>query len=190
MRNGLRAPLDDMILLSLSSVLEKKSKCSFSDLVKECFTRYPTYYSLSEIPEYPDSLKLDRPLRSLRSKGLLKGSPKTHYSFTKAGKEYLDNLKRINMGKGVPKQNNITRSPLLQKTEEVLKSKDFKIFKKSPNKFSPENMRFRSIMAVTLETPKKVLLKETELLIDLAKKKGAKTLAKYLKIYTNYYSGK
>lgn len=190
MRNRQKTSLDNMILLSLFSVLETKNVCSFSDLVKECFTRYPTYFSLSEIPEYPDSLKLDRPLRSLKYKGLLKGSPRTNLSFTKAGKEHYYKFNKANGGKSLPKQKNTTRSPLLRKAEEVLKSKDFNMYKKSPSKFSPSNMRFRSIMEVTLETPKKVLLTKIRFLTDIARRKDEKIMVKYLKVYTDLYDFK
>jgi len=76
-----------LILFALYSVASNKEKCDFERLVKECFTLSPETFSFSKYPQWPDSLKLDRQLRTLRKRKLIKGDPKTSFSLTKLGKK-------------------------------------------------------------------------------------------------------
>ena len=86
----------DLILFSIHSLISKKEDCTFERLVKECFTFFPRAFNFSEYPEWPDSRKLDRSLRSLRQERLIDGDPKTFFSLTKKGeKEALEIEKRL-----------------------------------------------------------------------------------------------
>jgi len=76
-----------LILFALYSVASNKEKCDFERLVKECFALSPETFSFSKYPQWPDSLKLDRQLRTLRKRKLIKGDPKTAFSLTKLGKK-------------------------------------------------------------------------------------------------------
>ena len=78
--------INNLILFGLYSVIENKEKCTFERLVKECFTLFPKAFGFSQHPQWPDSRKLDRPLRSLRKERLILGDPKTSFSLTKSGK--------------------------------------------------------------------------------------------------------
>jgi len=47
---------------------------TFEHLVKECFDRFPESFSFYRYKNWPDSLKLDRPIRKLRRNyGYIKG---------------------------------------------------------------------------------------------------------------------
>ncbi len=61
--------------------------CSFEDLVDECFTLFPKSFDFPYHHQWPDARKLDRPLRQLRKKKLIKGDPKSFFSLTKLGKK-------------------------------------------------------------------------------------------------------
>ena len=76
--------LNDLIVFSIYSAGDK---CTFEELVKECFSRFPEYFSFPKIKKWPDARKLDRPLRTLRERKLIKGGPKTYFSLTKLGKD-------------------------------------------------------------------------------------------------------
>ena len=78
-------PIPELILFSIYSVTSGREKCDFERLIKECFTLYPETFSFSKCPLWPDSRKLDRPLRTLRQRKLIKGDPKTLFSLTKTG---------------------------------------------------------------------------------------------------------
>lgn len=79
--------INNLILFSIYSILEKKQKCSFEGLIKECFTLFPEAFGFPKYQKWPDSRKLDRPLRLLRKKKLITGNPKTYFSLTKTGKK-------------------------------------------------------------------------------------------------------
>jgi hypothetical protein len=84
--------INNLILFAIYSVCAKKSKCTFEELIKECFTLFPKTFSLSRYPKWPDSRKLDRPLRSLRKRKLIIGNPKTTFSLTKNGKKIAEGV--------------------------------------------------------------------------------------------------
>ena len=82
-----KAKITNLILFSINSVIKNKEKCTFERLIKECFTLFPEIFSFSKYPQWPDSLKLDRQLRTLRKRKLITGNPKTSFSLTKLGKK-------------------------------------------------------------------------------------------------------
>ena len=102
--------INSLILFSIYSVIEgdedksssslfaaareNKEKCTFERLVKECFTLFPKTFSFSKYPQWPDSRKLDRPLRLLRRKKLISGNPKTAFSLTKSGRKIVEEMVR------------------------------------------------------------------------------------------------
>ena len=77
----------DQILFTIYSVTSNREKCDFERLIKECFTLFPETFSFSKYPQWPDSLKLDRQLRTLRKRKLITGNPQTSFSLTKLGKK-------------------------------------------------------------------------------------------------------
>jgi len=79
--------ITDLILFGINSITENKEKCTFERLIKECFALFPETFSFSKYPHWPDSLKLDRQLRTLRKRKLITGDPKTYFSLTKLGKK-------------------------------------------------------------------------------------------------------
>jgi len=70
-----------------SSPVNNGGKCTLERLVKESFNSFPEAFCFSQYPEWPDSRKLDRPLRTLRKRKLITGNPKTYFSLTKLGKK-------------------------------------------------------------------------------------------------------
>ncbi len=84
-----KASINDLILFCL---LIKKPSCDFDDLLKECFRNFPKAFCFSKIKRWPDSRKLDRPLRTLRNKKFIKGSPEKGFSLTSSGKQKAEEL--------------------------------------------------------------------------------------------------
>jgi len=78
--------INELILLGIYSIVSNGEKCTFERLVKEGFNLFPEAFCFSQYPEWPDSRKLDRPLRTLRKRKLITGDPKTSFSLTKLGK--------------------------------------------------------------------------------------------------------
>ena len=180
-------PLESLILIGADSVLNKRKKCSFGVLVKECFTLFPEAFSLSEFPKWPDTLKLDRPLRKLKEKGYLKGNPNTHFTLTRYGESVVEELKSAHdfEGKQLVKKT-VTRSPDLALINEIRKSKEFQSFMKNRTAYSPNNMSIRGLTNFTLETPSKTVSNLLNYLRQLAKKSKDEDLAEFLSLYVDY----
>jgi len=79
--------INDLILFCIYSISEKKEKCGFERLMKECFNLFPLSFNFSSISKWPDSRKLDRTLRSLRAKKLIRGNPQTIFFLTNQGRK-------------------------------------------------------------------------------------------------------
>jgi len=77
--------IQDLIIFVLYSFGNKG--CSFEKLVKECFNQFPQVFALKNYPQWPDTRKLDRPLRGLRKKKLIRGEPQTFFTLTSSGKK-------------------------------------------------------------------------------------------------------
>jgi len=82
-----KVSINDLILFGIFSVAETSKKCSFEILTHKCFTLFPKIFTLQRYPEWPDTRKLDRPLRTLRDEKMITGSPKNLFSLTKRGKK-------------------------------------------------------------------------------------------------------
>ena len=91
MINKEKKSLNDLIIFCIYSL---GKKCSFEELVKECFSLFSEFLSFPKIKQWPDSRKLDRPLRILRKRRLITGSPKTSFSLTKLGKKRAEEIVR------------------------------------------------------------------------------------------------
>jgi len=87
--------ISNLIIFSIYSIYEKKGKCSFSDLVEECFASFPEKFFLAGIKKWPDSRKFDRPLRHLRRKKLIISSPNGDFKLTKTGEKIAKETARI-----------------------------------------------------------------------------------------------
>lgn len=88
----MKVPISDLILFSIYSVISGKGKCDFERLVKECFTLFPKTFSFPKYSQLPDSRKIDRPLRTLRKRRLIKGDPKTFFTLTKNGQKIAEEI--------------------------------------------------------------------------------------------------
>ncbi|MEA3344198.1 MAG: hypothetical protein U9Q16_00745 [Patescibacteria group bacterium] len=77
---------NELILFCIDSLAKDTGKCSFQNLLKESFALRPDIFRFPNIPQWPDSRKIDRPLRTLRKRKLITGSPQTFFSLTKKGK--------------------------------------------------------------------------------------------------------
>ncbi|KPJ71315.1 hypothetical protein AMJ50_02355 [Parcubacteria bacterium DG_74_3] len=82
-----KAPIHDLILFGIYSLVGNEKKCTFENLVYICFSLFPKAFCLSQHPKLPDSRKLDRPLRSLRRMKLIIGDPQSVFALTKQGRK-------------------------------------------------------------------------------------------------------
>ncbi len=87
-----KSAISDLIIFGIYSVSESKGECTFERLAKECFSLFPKAFSFSKYSQWPDTRKLDRPLRDLRKKKMVVGDPTTNFSLTKAGKKLAEEI--------------------------------------------------------------------------------------------------
>jgi hypothetical protein len=84
MKKNINLSINSLILFTVWLIIEKKEKCSFQRLVKDCFELFPETFSL-EPYSLPDSRKLDRPLRFLKAEKSIKVNSTGELSLTKKG---------------------------------------------------------------------------------------------------------
>jgi len=90
--------VNDLILCCMSKI--KNEKCTFENLIEICFQSFPKTFGFENHPNWPDSRKLDRPLRTLRKDDLIVGDPKTSFSLTEKGKKQsVKIVKKLNQKK-------------------------------------------------------------------------------------------
>ena len=87
--------IQNLIVFGIYSVTQICETCTFERLVAECFLDFPKVFGFRRYPEWPDSLKFDRVLRTLREKGLVVGGAGGRYSpgefsLTEFGKKILE----------------------------------------------------------------------------------------------------
>ncbi|MDD5606452.1 MAG: hypothetical protein PHN37_01135 [Candidatus Pacebacteria bacterium] len=87
--------INKLILYGLFSLLNKKEKCIFENILQECFLLFPEAFSFSLILKWPDARKIDRPLRSLRQKGIIKKDSNNCFSLSKQGEKEVQELVKI-----------------------------------------------------------------------------------------------
>lgn len=177
-----------LILFGIYSVLSKGETCTFERLIAECFINFPKVFCFKRYPQWPDSLKFDRPLRTLREKGLIVGGAGGKYSpgefsLTDFGEKIAKDTKAILDRKAVLSQ---TKKPSHERSIDdkwithLKNSIPFKNFLNSPENFSISETELRNLLRCTLETPIRILKQNLEYSKNLAKSYSEKGLLNFL----------
>jgi len=161
--------ISDLILFAIYLISKKKENCTFERLVAECFTQFPKVFAFKRYPEWPDALKLDRQLRTLREKGLIVGNVRGYFSLTEFGK-----LKAAEVEGSLKKQprKNKKTPPVRSGDDRLIiyikNSPVFERFVKKPDHLLITEAEFRNLMRCTLETPLRVVKQNFEYYKKLA----------------------
>lgn len=157
--------MHDLILLGIYYVTKKGETCTFERLVAECFNKFSRVFGFKRYPHWPDSLKFDRPLRTLRKKGFIIGSPKISFRLTKFGEkrveEILNQFKKGSVLEKDKKTKNV-RSADDKLIEYVKESQLYKDFLKNPENFIISEPKFRELLRCTMETPDRIIKQNLE----------------------------
>ncbi len=153
--------LENLILYGIYLTSEGGENCTFEKLVAECFSQFPKVFAFKRYPEWPDSLKFDRPLRKLREKGMIVGNIKDFFSLTEFGKQKVieieNTLKKVNVIFHKKRKDSQERS-IDDRLIAYLKDSDsFKKYINDPSNFSISEPEFRKLLRCTLETPLRVI---------------------------------
>ena len=177
-------PVAHLIVFGIYSILQRGENCTFEKLIEECFSLFPKVFSFSRHSEWPDSLKFDRTLRTLREKGLVVGNPNTFYSFTKFGEKIAKKTAQ-DLKTGLSKKI-ITEKPKrdaeINWVRNLQKSEAFHRFLKGEKSFIINNMELRSLLHCTLETPMRIVKQNLSYSINLAEEFKERDLLKFLKL--------
>jgi len=171
-----------LIAFGIYSVLVRGEKCTFEKLVAECFNLFPAVFSFARYPQWPDSLKFDRPLRTLREKGLIIGNPRTVFSLTKFGEKIAkDTAKILNIGvsKKTP-SHRIRRDAEINLMTSLKSNEIFQRFLKNKEGFSITEMEIRNLLHCTLEPPLRIVKQNLIYTKNLAKELNEKLMFEFL----------
>jgi hypothetical protein len=87
--------INELILFAIYSLNKSSKKCTFQDLINECFSLFPKEFCFSKYPKWPDARKLDRSLRTLREKKMISGNLQTFFGLTSSGKKMAEEITKI-----------------------------------------------------------------------------------------------
>ena len=175
-------PKENLILYGIHSVSKNGEGCSFERLVKECFTLFPKAFAFSRYPEWPDSLKFDRQMRTLRQRGWIVGGAKTTIALTNFGGKVAAETQQMLAGS---KSTGETIRKTLRGADTALvhslrESAAFKRFLGDKEGFSITEMELRALLRCTLETPPRVLKQNLQYSKNLASDYGERELVNFL----------
>jgi hypothetical protein len=171
-----------LIVFGIYSVLAKREKCTFEKLVAECFNLFPKTFSFARYPQWPDSIKFDRPLRTLREKGLIIGNPRGLFSLTKFGEKMAkDTAKVLKIGgqKKVPSYR-FKRDAEVNLITSLKTSEVFQRFLKNKDSSLITEMEVRNLLHCTLETPSRIVKQNLTYAKNLAKEFNEELLFNFL----------
>jgi hypothetical protein len=178
----MQTDLHSLLLICINNVVVNNEDCTFERLVYECFTNFPKAFCLFRYPQWPDSNKLDRPLRKLRERGLIVGSPKIGFLLTEDGKHQVGRAKKM-----------LEQQVKLKPTPRVLKGKErnfvayiktgelYQRFIRDKYNFDLTEQEFIGFLRATLETPKRVLRQNLAQYEKLAENFGDIDLQEFLR---------
>jgi len=156
--NYTQVDIHSLILVCIDNVISNNDDCTFERLVYECFGNYPKVFSLFRYPQWPDSNKLDRPLRKLRERGLVVGSPKLGFLLTEDGKHKVSRIRKtLALQKQTKPKQRILKGKERNFVAYIKSTELYRRFETDKNSFDISEQEFIDLLRGTLETPRYVL---------------------------------
>ncbi len=175
----------DLILVGIYYVQKNGEICTFERLVAECFKRFPKVFSFKRYPNWPDAMKFDRALRTLRSEGLAVGSSKDHLQLTPKGEKRAFRVLQKLEGKYFTLNRNkkvlSSRSADERLIAYLEDSPYFKKFLERSNEFALTELEFRNLLRCTMDTPPRVLHQNLKYFEHIAEEFGNQELLVFLR---------
>jgi len=180
----MKVAISDLILVSIYLVELKNETCTFERLVAECFNNFPRVFSFKRYPNWPDALKFDRPLRTLREKGYIGGSPKDKFSLNRYGERRAINIiKKLKQGK-IEKRRKSSRATIRSADDRIIdyikNTPSFIRFVNNPGKFSITDQEFRNLLRCSLETPTRIIKQNLQYYFKIAEEYTEKDIINFL----------
>ena len=172
---------DQLIAYAILSIKRQRDECTFERLVRECFVLFPKSFGFYRYPEWPDSIKLDRPLRDLRHKRLVSGSNQTKFNLTGLGERYaLEIEKSLTGGTSFKKATLILGRREKRLLDAIGNSDEFQTYLRVGEKLHINILTLKKLFFGTMETPKAVVVKNIEHLLTIAKEGNRLELLDFL----------
>jgi len=176
--------MQDLIIFAVYSVTQGGETCTYERLVAESFHMFPKVFCFKRYPRWPDSLKFDRPLRTLREKGFLVGTVRDHFGLTEFGMAKAKEIESVLAGKKAAgflgKSRSHGRSVDDRLIEYLKESEYFNRFLRDPHKFAIPDSEFRRVLRCTLETPERVLKQNLEYYKNVARSYDEEQILQFL----------
>src|SRR3990167_8914806 len=162
---------DNLMVFAIQSITNNNEAATFERIVKECFSLFPKSFCLFRYPEWPDSNKVDRPLRKLREKGYITGNPQLGFLLTPFGERLArkidDKLNRKVRSSDAIKQSLKGHERLLIKY--IKDSKLFRRYTTDKQNFIIDEIELRGFLQTTLEASPRILGQKLAYFINIAK---------------------
>jgi hypothetical protein len=176
--------MQDLIVYAIYSVTKSGEVCTYERLIKECYEKFPKTFSLKNYPSWPDSLKLDRPLRTLRQKGFVIGSTRGNFELTRFGLDLAHDIESTLLGRArssvTKRQGSTGRGIDIKIVQNLKQSNAFMRYRQDSENFSISETEFRSLLRCTLETPERVVKQNLEYYKNVAQVMVEKEVLQFL----------
>lgn len=179
-------PSEKLIVYSIYSMLQKNEVVTFERLVKECFTLFPKSFCFTRYPNWPDSMRLDRPIRSLRADGLIVGKPQGTFTLTNIGirkaKEVEKLISIYGLAQNVIPQLNKQKARRRQEASIISNLKNSRYFKnfQAKDTISVNKSTLRRLFFCTIETPMRIVKQNIEYCKNIAKEADERELMNFI----------
>lgn len=179
---------NDLILFCINKIEQLKEDCTFERLVYECFATFPERFSFYTY-RLPDSIKLDRQLRTLRKTGFITGNNKYGFKLTNNGHKIATELQKL-VTISLKSTTSPTKKDILSLKSrggrkeqimigKIISSPLYKKFENNPD-ISLTVDEIRILFFGTLETPLQSLLENIGYIENIAKKSKHEDLLKFI----------
>ena len=180
--------LNDLILYCMLRIEQVNEDCTFERLVYECFTTFPERFSFFTY-RLPDSIKLDRQLRTVRKLGLITGNNTFGFKLTNIGRVRALQLKKIfySLKGKLSDVTEVDQKALIPKggrkeqkmIDKITSSPIFREFVVTGD-IKPSVDELRIIFFGTLETPLLGLLDNINYIEEISKKSPLEKVSKFV----------
>lgn len=161
---------DQLILFAILTIKRFGEDCTFERLIKECFSLFPESFHFHRYPQWPDSLKLDRPIRDLRNRNLIIGKNTTSFELTRLGERYaLEIEKKLSGSVFIDNKIKTNLGRKEKRLLEMIKNSDeYKKFLINKDHTETDQADIKRLFLGTMETPNIVIGKNIQSLKSLA----------------------
>lgn len=159
-----------LIIYGIYSICKKGETCTFERLVAECFQNFPKVFGFKRYPNWPDSLRFDRPIRTLREEGLVVGTVKDRLELTEFGEKMAIETESFLKNRISP--NRMAKTALRSIDDKIIEyikeSEPFKKFVSKGENSDISDAELRSLLRCTLETPQRIVKQNLAYYLNVA----------------------